>query len=62
MLFDVKMHNFKYFFDDTYTVEADDPEQAKSVAIKKLVEETGTGLEMWEIIGIKRGIDKPSFL
>lgn len=54
MLFDVKMHNFKFFFDDTYTVEADDPVQARSVAIKRLVEETGTGPEMWEIIGIKK--------
>lgn len=55
MLYDVRFHNKIGYFNDIYTVEADDPEQARSVAIKKLVEETGTGLEMWEITGVKRG-------
>lgn len=61
MKYDVRFRNNIGYFDDIYTVEADDPEQARSVAIKRLVEETGTGLEMWEITGIKKGIDRPSF-
>lgn len=54
MLYDVRMHNLVGLFNDTYTVEADDPVQAREVAIKRLVEETGTGLDMWEIIDVEK--------
>lgn len=55
MLYDVRFHNFERFYNDTYTVEADDPVQARGVAIMRLVEETGTGLDQWEIIDVEKG-------
>ena len=55
MLYNVRVHNFEYFFNDTYTVEAEDPVQARGVAIMRLVEETGTGLDQWEIIDVEKG-------
>jgi hypothetical protein len=54
MLYNVRLHNFKEYHNDTYMVEADDPVQARGVAIMRLVEETGTGLDQWEIIDVEK--------
>ena len=50
MKYDVKVRNNLGYFDDIYTVEADDPAQARGLAIMRLIKETGTGVEMWKII------------
>lgn len=55
MKYTVRLHNFKDFYNDTYTVDADDPVQARGLAIMRLVRETGTGLDQWEIIDVERG-------
>ena len=54
MKYDVKFRNNLGYFNDTYTVEADDPAQARGLAIMKLIEETGTGIEMWKIIDVEK--------
>lgn len=54
MLYNVRLHNKIGYYNDTYTVEADDPVQARGVAIMRLVEETGTGLDQWEIIDVEK--------
>lgn len=54
MLYDVRLHNNTGYYNDTYTVEADDPVQARGMAIMRLVEETGTGLDIWEIIDVEK--------
>lgn len=54
MLYSVKFHNKIGYYNDTYTVEADDPAQARGIAIMKLLEETGTGLDIWEIIDVEK--------
>ena len=55
MLYNVRLHNYKYFFNDAYTVEADDPVQAREVAIMRIVEETGLSRDQWEIIDVEKG-------
>lgn len=54
MKYDIEFRNKIGYYNDISTVEADNPEQAREIAIMELVEETGTGPEMWEIIGIKK--------
>lgn len=61
MKYDVRFRNNIGYFNDTYTVEADDPAQARGIAIMRLIEETGTGPEMWKIIDVEKRIDRPSF-
>lgn len=44
---------------DVYTVRADDPVDARNVAVQRLIDETGDGLDVWEIIGVielKKGV------
>lgn len=54
MLYNVHFHNFKKFYNDTYMVQADDPVQARGVAVTRLVEETGNGLDEWEIVSVEK--------
>lgn len=54
MLYNVRLHNRKHFYNDIYMVEDDDPVQARKTAITRLVEETGTGLDQWEIIDVEK--------
>lgn len=37
---------------DVYTVRADDPVDARNVAVQRLIDETGDGLDVWEIIEV----------
>lgn len=37
---------------DVYMVRADDPVDARSVAVQRLIDETGDGLDVWEIIEV----------
>lgn len=44
---------------DVYTVRADDPVDARNVAVQRLIDETGDGLDVWEIIDVielKKGV------
>lgn len=44
---------------DIYTVRADDPVDARNVAVQRLIDETGDGLDVWEIvevIEVKKGV------
>jgi hypothetical protein len=61
MKYDVRFRNNIGYFNDTYTVEAEDPTQAREIAVMRLIEETGTGLEMWKIIDVEKRIDRPSY-
>lgn len=54
MLYEVRLHNFKDFYNDTYTVEADDPVEARDIAIMRLIQETGNGRDQWEIIDVEK--------
>ena len=38
---------------DVYMVKANDPVDARNVAGQRLIDETGDGLNVWEIIGVK---------
>ena len=37
---------------DVYTVRADDPVDARTVAVQRLIDETGDGLNVWEIVEV----------
>lgn len=44
---------------DVYMVRADDPVDARNVAVQRLIDETGDGLDVWEIIEVielKKGV------
>ena len=38
---------------DVYMVRANDPVDARNVAVQRLIDETGAGLNVWEIIEVK---------
>lgn len=57
MLVRVYFYNFKYHYHDCYEVIANDPVDARGVAVQRLIDETGTGLDEHEITEVKR-IDK----
>ena len=38
---------------DVYMVRANDPVDARNVAVQRLIDETGDGLNVWEIIEVK---------
>lgn len=37
---------------DVYMVRADDPVDARNVAVQRLIDETGDGLDVWEIVDV----------
>lgn len=44
---------------DIYTVRADDPVDARNVAVQRLIDETGDGLDVWDIVDVievKKGV------
>lgn len=57
-LYNVYVYNNLGLFTDIYTVKADDPVDARNVAVQRLIDETGEGLNVWEIdevIEVKEG-------
>ena len=54
MKYDITFRNNLGYYNDTYTVEADDPAQARGIAIMRLIKETGTEVEMWKIIDVEK--------
>ena len=55
--YDVYVYNTKEHFHDKYRVLAEDPVDARHIAVQRLVEETGHGLDRYEIMEVK-AIDK----
>lgn len=53
-MYNVNIYNFKHHFHDTYTVNADDPVDARNTAIQRLVDETGHGYDENEIISVEK--------
>lgn len=37
---------------DVYMVKAIDPVDARNVAVQRLIDETGNGLDVWEIVDV----------
>lgn len=37
---------------DCYLVQATDPVDARNVAVQRLIDETGEGLDTWEIVNV----------
>lgn len=57
-IFKVYVYNSIGLFTDIYTVRAVDPVDARNVAVQRLIDETGEGLNVWEIsevIEVKEG-------
>lgn len=58
-LYNVYVYNSIWLFTDIYTVRAVDPVDARNVAVQRLIDETGDGLNIWEIgevIEVKEGV------
>lgn len=51
--YDVYVYNTKEYFHDKYRVLAEDPVDARNVAVQRLIEETGDGLNANEITKVK---------
>jgi hypothetical protein len=51
-LYNVFVYNYVESFNDLYMVRADDPVDARNVAVQRLIDETGTGLDAWEIVEV----------
>lgn len=53
-LYIVYFYNTRDNYHDSYMVNAVDPVDARGVAVQRLIDETGEGLNVWEIIGVKK--------
>ena len=51
-LYNVVVYNYVGSFADVYMVRADDPVDARNVAVQRLIDETGDGLDVWEIVDV----------
>ena len=51
-LYNVFVYNYLGLFADIYMVRADDPVDARNVAVQRLIDETGEGLNVWEIVDV----------
>lgn len=52
--YNVRVYNKAKHFWDEYQVNAKDPVDARNVAVKRLIDETGEGLNEYEIIEVER--------
>ena len=51
-LYNVFVYNYVGSFADIYMVKADDTVDARNVAVQRLIDETGDGLDVWEIVDV----------
>jgi hypothetical protein len=51
-LYNVFVYNNLGLFTDIYMVRADDPVDARNVAVQRLIDETGDGLDVWDIVDV----------
>lgn len=49
----VYVYNKVYWYLDRYEVNATDPVDARNIAVQRLIDETGNGLDEWEIAEVK---------
>jgi hypothetical protein len=56
--YDVYVYNTKEHFHDKYRVLAEDPVDARNVAVQRLIDETGDGLNANEINEVKKISDE----
>lgn len=49
-LYNVCVYNYVEAFNDVYMVWANDHVDARNVAVQRLIDETGAGLDAWEIV------------
>lgn len=52
-LYNVYVYNTRDNYPDCYMVNAVDAVDARGVAVQRLIDETGDGLNVWEIVGVK---------
>lgn len=52
--YNVYVHNNRDYYNDCYMVNADDPVDARNVAVQRLIDETGDGLNVWEIMEVQK--------
>lgn len=50
----VRFYNYAKHFWDEYTVNAEDPVDARHVAVQRLIDETGAGLNENEIVEVTK--------
>ena len=50
--YNVHVYNNRDNYHDDYMVNAEDPVDARNVAVQRLIYETGDGLDVWEIIDV----------
>lgn len=53
-LYNVYVHNNRDNYNDCYMANAEDPVDARNVAVQRLIDETGDGLNVWEITGVSK--------
>ena len=51
-LYNVFVYNYVGSFTDIYMVRADDPVDARNVAVQRLIDETGHGLDINELADV----------
>lgn len=52
--YNVYVHNNRDNYNDCYMVNAKDPVDARNVAVQRLIDETGDGLNAYEITEVQR--------
>lgn len=52
--YSVRVYNNKKHFWDEYLVNAKNPVDARNIAVQRLVDETGEGLNEYEIMGVTK--------
>lgn len=57
--YNVRVYNYVRHFWDEYLVNAEDPVDARNVAVQRLVDETGEGLNEYEIVEVTKQERKP---
>ena len=50
--YNVYVYNYVEAFCDVYMVKANVPVDARNVAVQRLIDETGAGLDAWEIVDV----------
>ena len=52
--YNVYVHNNRDNYNDCYMVNAEDPVDARNIAVQRLINETGDGLNVYEITEVQK--------
>lgn len=52
--YNVRLYNYVRHYWDEYLVNAKDPVDARNVAVQRLIDETGVGLNEYEIVEVNK--------